>query len=275
MEPIFSGQYYYNARWYIAELYESTVHIILPNNAKLKELDSSNIGRFTTEDPIRDGLNWYAYANNNPLVYVDPTGLDAFHTGKNKCWSHDAPQYKWPKYTDNLDKWDNLIGFDIHATKFQLKKYDVRLWKGDYTKFGKFDYPWGSGGEIGLYGKDGKSLSVEKLKDLGIKSTTMNLYDKKSGELIAGWTEGSGGKDPSGWTTAFNSKKDLNKEDVYTDNIIEFKNSDLSIDFYNQASKKTKAAIGYPQNKGVPINVLPIDQDNPNVVTIRWGVNEE
>ncbi len=47
-----TGQYYYNARWY-----------------------DLNLGRFTTEDPISDGLNWYAYANNNPLRFVDPTGL--------------------------------------------------------------------------------------------------------------------------------------------------------------------------------------------------------
>ena len=34
------------------------------------------IGRFISEDPIRDGLNWYAYCNNNPVMYVDPSGLD-------------------------------------------------------------------------------------------------------------------------------------------------------------------------------------------------------
>ena len=26
-----------------------------------------SIGRFITEDPIRDGLNWYIYAGNNPV----------------------------------------------------------------------------------------------------------------------------------------------------------------------------------------------------------------
>ena len=47
-----TGLYYFNARWY-----------------------DPSLGRFMTEDPIRDGLNWYVYANNNPLKFVDPTGL--------------------------------------------------------------------------------------------------------------------------------------------------------------------------------------------------------
>ena len=48
-----SGLYYFNARWYDSEL-----------------------GRFTTSDPIRDGLNWWNYCNGNPLSYVDSDGLE-------------------------------------------------------------------------------------------------------------------------------------------------------------------------------------------------------
>ena len=33
-------------------------------------------GSFISEDPARDGNNWYAYANNSPLVFTDPTGLE-------------------------------------------------------------------------------------------------------------------------------------------------------------------------------------------------------
>ena len=44
--------YYFNARWYNPET-----------------------GRFASEDPARDGINWYAYVGNNPLKYTDPTGL--------------------------------------------------------------------------------------------------------------------------------------------------------------------------------------------------------
>ena len=35
------------------------------------------IGRFTQEDPIKDGLNWYVYCANDPLNKVDPSGTIA------------------------------------------------------------------------------------------------------------------------------------------------------------------------------------------------------
>jgi RHS repeat-associated protein len=46
--------YYAKARWY-----------------------SPEIGRFMSVDPIKDGINWYVYAANNPVAYVDPMGLRA------------------------------------------------------------------------------------------------------------------------------------------------------------------------------------------------------
>lgn len=35
----------------------------------------STIGRFINEDPIKDGLNWYSYCGNNPIMMIDPSGL--------------------------------------------------------------------------------------------------------------------------------------------------------------------------------------------------------
>ena len=34
-----------------------------------------SIGRFISEDPIFDGDNWYAYCGNDPINYIDPSGL--------------------------------------------------------------------------------------------------------------------------------------------------------------------------------------------------------
>ena len=33
------------------------------------------VGRFISQDPIGDGVNWYAYVGSNPVVWVDPEGL--------------------------------------------------------------------------------------------------------------------------------------------------------------------------------------------------------
>ena len=44
--------YYFNARWY-----------------------DPGLGRFITEDPIKDGINWHVYVANNPMTMIDPTGL--------------------------------------------------------------------------------------------------------------------------------------------------------------------------------------------------------
>ena len=42
---------------------------------------SSNIGRFITSDPIRDGTNWYTLAVNNPVCFVDLWGLSEIIAG--------------------------------------------------------------------------------------------------------------------------------------------------------------------------------------------------
>ena len=36
---------------------------------------------FISEDPARDGSNWYGYCGNNPMTYTDPTGLAPYVNG--------------------------------------------------------------------------------------------------------------------------------------------------------------------------------------------------
>jgi RHS repeat-associated protein len=40
--------------------------------------------RFTTADPVRDGANWFAYVNNDPVNWVDLWGLNASDKGGDK-----------------------------------------------------------------------------------------------------------------------------------------------------------------------------------------------
>ena len=36
------------------------------------------IGRFVQQDPAKEGMNWYAYVGDNPVVWADPQGLSAW-----------------------------------------------------------------------------------------------------------------------------------------------------------------------------------------------------
>jgi RHS repeat-associated protein len=38
------------------------------------------VARFTTVDPIRDGVNWFTYVNNDPVNYVDLWGLEKHYS---------------------------------------------------------------------------------------------------------------------------------------------------------------------------------------------------
>ena len=44
------------------------------------------VGRFITEDPINDKLNWYSYCENNPIALIDPSGEGAINNNLSKEW---------------------------------------------------------------------------------------------------------------------------------------------------------------------------------------------
>jgi RHS repeat-associated protein len=56
---------------YCGEYYDDETDLIYLRN---RYYDNTT-GRFITEDPIKDSLNWYSYCNNNPINYIDLWGL--------------------------------------------------------------------------------------------------------------------------------------------------------------------------------------------------------
>jgi hypothetical protein len=48
------------------------------SNARWYDADTA---RFVSEDPARDGVNWFAYVYNNPIGYIDPSGLYGTNAG--------------------------------------------------------------------------------------------------------------------------------------------------------------------------------------------------
>ena len=67
------------------------------------------IGRFNQRDPAGDGANWYAYVGNNPLAFVDPTGLRPVNDRE-----QDALRYTFGNWTGSY--LINTIDVEIDAS---------------------------------------------------------------------------------------------------------------------------------------------------------------
>jgi RHS repeat-associated protein len=71
------------------------------------------VARFTTIDPIRDGNNWFAYVNNDPVNWVDPWGLECSVSDKNRPPEVYSPTLPNP----SLSAIDNGRVFPTDATR--------------------------------------------------------------------------------------------------------------------------------------------------------------
>ena len=64
---------------YCGEYYDGETGLIYLRNRYY----APESGRFTQEDPVRDGLNWFIYCNNNPIMNVDVNGYSFISFVKN------------------------------------------------------------------------------------------------------------------------------------------------------------------------------------------------
>ncbi len=118
-----SNLYYYGARYY-----------------------DPYIGRFTQRDPAGDGGNWYAYTYNNPLAFVDPTGLRGVNAEERLALEHTFGQ-------DTADFLASIIDIEI------VEDLDVAGRVPKYNKHGNINLT-----EIKLH----KDYSTSSLNWLGL-----------------------------------------------------------------------------------------------------------
>ena len=88
------------------------------------------IGRFTQRDPAGDGINWYAYAYNNPLSFIDPSGL---------------------RPVNDLEETALLYTFGDHMGSFLASIIDVHV----------KDKPFGAAGRVSYWTKTDIDLSPD------------------------------------------------------------------------------------------------------------------
>lgn len=87
-----TGLYYFNARWY-----------------------DSDMGRFITEDPARDGRNWFVYCGNNPICFTDPNGL--WERNSNGTYTAQRGDTLWGLYGPS---WQEKSGFNRDPSTLQI-----------------------------------------------------------------------------------------------------------------------------------------------------------
>ena len=80
--------YYFNARWY-----------------------DPGIGRFVTEDPVKDGVNWYVYCANNPLVFFDPSGTVYIPADLNETGAWDEQKETYRQF--RINKATSMLPADL------------------------------------------------------------------------------------------------------------------------------------------------------------------
>jgi RHS repeat-associated core domain len=152
-----SGQYYLRARFY-----------------------NPRIGKFLQEDVYRgDGLNLYAYCQNNPVMYYDPSGYvklcpNAKTNSGNEGTGDDLTGGNWEfnpqkdvdlrgtgkTYQDALDEAFNLTGVpreEFTVTKWGTNEYGKSIpveWKGPNGASVNMDIPqWNNVKPNGLLGE--------------------------------------------------------------------------------------------------------------------------
>ena len=78
---------------YCGEYYDSETGLIYLRNRYYEP----SMGRFITEDPARDGLNWYVYCSGNPIMFVDPSGYLREPGYVDGIWCEDPDAYEFGK----------------------------------------------------------------------------------------------------------------------------------------------------------------------------------
>lgn len=159
-------------------------------NMDAREQDPK-LGRFLSADPLgTDGdPNPYAYANNNPLKYVDPTGtsfVSSFDFGGGCCSSSYLSSYQ-PSYASmQTNQFINSTNQFINSTQQYINNYYSSAFANTYTASSWNSY--NSGPSIGsnLWGNTSPTTTSYSL----FSNSGVGGYNDPFSSLGAGWATG-------------------------------------------------------------------------------------
>ena len=85
----------------------------------------SSIGRFISEDPIKDGVNWYVYCGNDPINFWDPSGYLREAGYVDGVWCEDPDAYEFGKDSDTYKILVDLGNRRQSGTDEQKAEYNI------------------------------------------------------------------------------------------------------------------------------------------------------
>lgn len=121
----------------------------------------SNTGRFINEDPVKDGLNWYVYCGNNPVMMIDPSGLFDYNT---------RLSYNPGEYSADVRTLQNEL-----AWKGYLRSSNIDGFFGDITLKAVNQYKNDMG--LGNSGNDYGIVGLQTWESLGLIYRTQQDID--------------------------------------------------------------------------------------------------
>jgi hypothetical protein len=157
------------------------------------------MARFTTVDPVRDGNNWFAYVNNDPVNYVDLWGLldsdaqgfaDALKTKKNKEFAEALNSLVGTPY-----EWGGKDGDGIDCSgtiTYALQKMGYNIPNKSATSMASGNVDWitvnktvdaskaGETGKLNFYKLDGSDIVNHVNVGVGTTGVPLFLTDPKS-----------------------------------------------------------------------------------------------
>ena len=143
-----------------------------------------SIGGFITEDPARDGTNWYGYCAGNPVMRVDSSGLCYYDINGN--WCHDNWEYTGG-YERKEDPRKNKSDYsDAHAYADTNNFYGLtesqKIANAEYIYTYLSDKGWSSQAICGLLG------NIEQESCLNPAAWQNNYKDLDNGYGLIQWT---------------------------------------------------------------------------------------
>ena len=138
--------------------------------------------RFTTVDPIRDGNNWFAYVNNDPVNYVDLWGLDTFSSTYNKG-SREINSKYIPTNPDGSIDYPNITEYTFNVSNNVSTKLITTIpVKGTPEYYYPQNFPtgiWNIGKSVPVAGDDPQKQAKGDVFIPTNATQTVNTYGKK------------------------------------------------------------------------------------------------